>query len=98
MGSGAFKRILWYLIASTRGGPTRAKMLDALRKNPMNANQLAKNLKVDYRTVQHHIKILVNHRILTVVNKDSYGAVYFLSDELEQNILLFEQIWDKIRK
>jgi DNA-binding transcriptional ArsR family regulator len=97
MGSGTFKQLLWYLIAATRGGPTRARIVNAVRENPMNTNQIAGSLGLDYRTIQHHLKILVDHEIFTVLNKGSYGAVYFLSSEMEENIEIFDEIWDKIR-
>ena len=37
----SLKYLLGWLIAGTRGGPTRAKIIEALRENPQNANQLA---------------------------------------------------------
>ncbi|MDI9644837.1 MAG: ArsR family transcriptional regulator, partial [Candidatus Verstraetearchaeota archaeon] len=33
--------MLGWLIAGTRGGETRAKIIEALREQPRNANQLA---------------------------------------------------------
>jgi DNA-binding transcriptional ArsR family regulator len=98
MGSRTLKQILWYLVAATRGGPTRAKIIDVIRRNPTNTNQIANNLGLDYRTIQHHLKILDDHKIISVVKKGSYGAVYFLSEEMESNIELFEEIWNKISK
>ncbi len=41
------KRLLWYLLGGTRGGPTRAEILKTLRDRPLNANQLAEALRVD---------------------------------------------------
>jgi DNA-binding transcriptional ArsR family regulator len=98
MGSRTLKHLLWYLIAATRGGPTRAKVIDTIRRNPTNANKIANSLGLDYRTIQHHLKILAEHNIITVIKKGSYGAVYFLSEEMDDNIELFEEIWNKIGK
>ncbi|MGI0039807.1 MAG: winged helix-turn-helix domain-containing protein, partial [Nitrososphaera sp.] len=53
-----FKRILWYLIASSRGGINRAKIIDLVNSRPANANQIASELKLDYKTVLHHLKVL----------------------------------------
>ena len=37
----SLKYLLGWLIAGTRGGPTRAKIIEALKETPQNANQLA---------------------------------------------------------
>ena len=34
-----FKMILWSIIAGTRGGVNRAKILNIIRETPMNANK-----------------------------------------------------------
>ncbi|MEK6988099.1 MAG: winged helix-turn-helix domain-containing protein, partial [Candidatus Thermoplasmatota archaeon] len=51
-------RRLWYLIAGTRGGINRARILWSLRNRPHNANDLAEFLGLDYKTVRHHLDIL----------------------------------------
>ena len=43
----SLKYLLGWLIAGTRGGPTRAKIISALQETPQNANQLATLLKMD---------------------------------------------------
>lgn len=83
------------MIAGTRGGETRGKIISALMKKPQNAHKLSKSLGFDYKTIQHHLKILIENRILTAINKGSYGAVYFISDELKQNIDIFNDIWER---
>ena len=87
------KELLWYLIAGTRGGPTRAHLIAAIRDRPRNANQLATDCMLDYKTVQHHLRILLKHQLLTVVDKDAYGAVYFLSDAMKAHLADFGSIW-----
>jgi len=86
------KQLLWYLLAGTRGGPTRIMIIDAIRNKPQNAHQLAQLLKLDYKTVQHHLKVLVENNIFSVVKKGEYGATYFLSAEFEANKEHFEHI------
>ena len=39
-----FKRILWFLFASTRGGSTRAKIMSLINEMPANSNQISTNL------------------------------------------------------
>ena len=92
------KNLLWYLIAGTKGGETRGRIIDFLKKNPSNANKIAEMLKLDYKTIRHHIEVLEKNNIVTSINKGSYGAVYFLSEDMEANYRLFEEIWAKFGK
>ena len=91
------KYLLGWLIAGTRGGVTRAKIIETLRESPQNANQLANNLGMDYRTIRHHLKILQKNRITTSAG-DGYGTTYFLSPEMEENYGVFEEILNKLWK
>ena len=61
----------------------------------MNANQMAADLGIDYKTVRHHLNVLVKNHMLVSVG-EGYGAMYFLSPELEQNYDEFTKIWEKI--
>ena len=92
------KNLLWYLIAGTKGGETRGKIIDLLKKKPSNANKIAEILKLDYKTIRHHIGVLEKNNVITAVNKGSYGAVYFLSEIMEANIEVFEEIWVQFGK
>src|SRR5512136_979363 len=91
------KYLLGWLIAGTRGGATRAKMIEALREAPRNANQLATLLGMDYRTMRHHIDVLKKNKIITSAG-EGYGTTYFLSPSMEENYALFEEIVKKIWK
>ena len=86
------ERLIWFLLAGTRGGPNRARLLSALRERPRNANQLAEALSLNYRTVLHHLELLIEHGLLTTPAKDAYGAVYFLSATMERNLGLLDRI------
>jgi DNA-binding transcriptional ArsR family regulator len=61
----------------------------------MNANQIAANLAMDYKTVRHHLSILVKNHMLVSAG-EGYGAMYFVSPELEQNYDEFIRIWEKV--
>jgi DNA-binding transcriptional ArsR family regulator len=93
----SLRYLLGWLIAGTRGGPTRAKIILALNETPQNANQLATLLKMDYKTMRHHLEVLEKNKMITSVG-DRYGATYFLSQTLEDNYILFEEIVNKIGK
>ncbi len=89
------KRLLWYLIAGTRGGINRAKIINLLNERPYNANQLTKLLDVDYKTITHHLKVLEDNEIVNSGN-EKYGALYFLTKKMENNYNEFLKIWEKI--
>ena len=91
------KYVLGWLIAGTRGGVMRGRIIMALREAPMNANQLANLLGVDYRTIRHHLEVLEKNKIITSVG-DKYAVTYFLHPEMEENYAVFEEIWKKIGK
>jgi DNA-binding transcriptional ArsR family regulator len=91
------KYLLGWLIAGTRGGLTRAKIIIALKETPQNANQLAINLKLDYRTIRHHLEVLEKNKLIVSAG-EGYGTTYFLSPVMEENYALFEEILKKIWK
>ena len=92
------KNLVWYLFVGTRGGETRILIVTALKKKPMNANQLSTSLNLDYKTIQHHIRILLDNQIISAVNKGKYGAVYFISDKMERLWNDFGSIWNRFGK
>ena len=92
-----FKYLLGWLIAGTRGGGTRARIIQTLKETPQNANQLANKLGMDYRTIRHHLGVLEKNRLITSAG-EGYGTTYFLSPVMEENYALFEEIMRKIWK
>ena len=93
----SFRQLLLWLIVGSRGGVNRGKIIEAIKKEPLNANQLRILLEVDYRTVRHHIDVLQKNHLITSMG-EHYGKVYFVSQELEQNFEDFEEIWNGIVK
>ena len=91
----SLKFSLWNLLAGTRGGLTRVRIIKLLRERPYNINQIKEKLDLDYKTVQHHIRFLMDSRIITTGEK-RYGSMYFISPLLEKNMGLFDEILDKI--
>jgi len=87
--------VLWQVLASSRGGPTRVKLVRALDERPRNANQLAEELDLDYTTVRHHLDVLMEN---TVVDRsdDDYAAVYLLTDRARANWDTVEEILDAV--
>jgi DNA-binding transcriptional ArsR family regulator len=91
------KYLLGWLIAGTRGGLSRAKIIHSLNESPKNANQLATLLGMDYRTIRHHLSVLEKNKIITSAG-EGYGTTYFLSPAMEENYAAFEEIVNKIWK
>ena len=91
------KKILWWLIAGTKGGINRARIIHELHERPYNAHKLAENLKLDYKTVRHLIKVLEDNNVITATG-EKYGTMYFLSSQMEENYELFQQIWSEIKE
>ncbi|MCL9816201.1 winged helix-turn-helix domain-containing protein [Natronocalculus amylovorans] len=82
--------VLWYLLASSRGAKTRVRLLRALEHRPQNANQLSNALEMDYSTIRHHLKILVENNILQSAG-NGYGEVYLFTEQAKQN-------WDTVER
>ena len=89
------KKALWYLIAGTRGGENRARIIRELDDRPRNANQLADALGVEYNTVRHHLEMLQDHDVIEE-GEQEYGKLYFLTDRFERHRDEFETITDKL--
>lgn len=85
------EKALWYLLAGTRGGTNRARIINLLSERPRNANQLSNDLDVDYNTVRHHLDMLLDHGVVEK-GGDDYGTMYFLTDRFEHHRDEFEQI------
>jgi len=90
-------RLLWWLLSGTAGGFNRGRILSTLFNQPRNANELATILKIDYKTIRHHLKVLEKNQLITSMGS-GYGTMYFPSDLLEKNKEKFDEIWSKIGK
>ncbi|MBT5200762.1 MAG: winged helix-turn-helix transcriptional regulator [Thaumarchaeota archaeon] len=91
------KRLLWFIFTGSRGGLNRLKIISKIRINPQNINQLAKEMNLDYKAIQHHIKVLEKNNLITKMG-EKYGVAYFPSSFLEANMVTFEEIEGKLDK
>ena len=76
-----FKRLTFWLLEGTKGGPTRIRLLLLLKARPMNMHQLSKSANMDYKTVEHHISLLEKNGLVECIG-DGYGRVYFISESM----------------
>ena len=91
------RKLFWWLFIGSLGGANRARIVSLLKEHPYNANQLTESLGVDYKTVRHHIDVLEKNNIITSVGS-GYVKIYCLSRLLEDNIAVFDDIWEQIGK
>lgn len=90
-----FNTPLKILLLKNKGGKTCAKIIEKIIDRPYNINQLANELDVYYNTVQYHIQIMRDNKL--VENKDdSYGSLYEPSPKLLNEIDTFNEIKKKI--
>jgi DNA-binding transcriptional ArsR family regulator len=87
---GRMEGVLWYVLASSRGGPSRVRIVRALDERPRNANQLATELDLDYTTVRHHLDVLLENNVVDR-SGDEYAAVYTFTDATRSN-------WDTVEE
>jgi DNA-binding transcriptional ArsR family regulator len=85
------ERILYYLLTGMRGGTNRIRIIRSLLDRPKNANKLAEELNLNYKTVRHHLDTLEEHDIVLTYG-ETYGEMYFLTDEFEAHREAFERI------
>jgi DNA-binding transcriptional ArsR family regulator len=89
------RRTLWFLLGGKRGGENRARIIWSLHRRPSNMNQLATELGLQYKAVQHHMRILTGSSLVTASGV-GYGTVYLLSQWFEFHFEAFEQVCERL--
>ena len=89
------RKLLLYLFTSTRGGFTRLRIIMNLLDHPYNTHQLAQALDLDYKAVQHHMKVLEKNNLVSKIG-EKYGAIFHLSNFLEIHIAALDEAIDKL--
>lgn len=91
------RRLLWFVFAGSRGGLNRLRIITALKGKPQNTNQLANELGLDYKAIQHHINVLKKNNLISKEG-EKYGITFFISTFLEVNMETFNEIANKLEK
>ncbi len=89
------RKLLLYLFTSTRGGFTRLRIIMHLLDQPYNTHQLSKELDLDYKAIQHHMKVLEKNNMVSKIG-EKYGAIFHLSTFLEINISALDEAIEKL--
>ncbi len=90
------KIVFWLLFVGSRGGTNRIRIMSVLRNKPRNKNQLATELDLDYKNIQHHIKVLEENNLVKKIG-NLYGAKYYVSALFENNEIVFDEIIDRLK-
>ncbi len=72
------RRLLWFVFAGSRGGLNRLRIITAIKEKPQNTNQLANELGLDYKAIQHHINVLKKNNLISKEG-EKYGITFFIS-------------------
>ena len=90
------KKLFWLLFVGSRGGTSRIRIMSVLRKRPRNKNQLATELGIEYKNIQHHIKILEGNNLVKKIG-NHYGVIYCVSTFFENNETVFDEIVARLK-
>ena len=67
------------------GKYTRMRIICAITENPLNTQELARKLNLDYKTIKHNIEILEKNNLITRQG-EGYGDVFFPSELISSNL------------
>jgi len=90
------KIVFWLLFVGSRGGTNRIRIMSVLRNRPRNRNQLATELGIDYKNIQHHIRVLEGNNLVKKIG-NPYGVTYCVSALFENNEIVFDEIVARLR-
>jgi len=65
--------------------------MSVLRNIPKNRYQLSVELDLDYKAIQHHLKVLEKNN-LVIKTGNRYGLTFYVSVLFENNEIVFDEI------
>jgi Bacterial regulatory protein, arsR family. len=93
-----YEKIWFWVFIGSRGGPTRIKIMKEILNCPMNMHQIAKKLNLDYKTVEHHIRILIENGLVVNPKAEKYGSLIFPSSIAMIKKKYLEELFSKEAK
>jgi DNA-binding MarR family transcriptional regulator len=92
-----FDYSIFRLMVRMRGASTRVRMLRSLER-PMNRYQLARELGIDWKTVDRNIELLKSHGLILESQGGAGERFYTLSPYGQKLLALLEQLSDEPRQ
>ncbi|MEM0127523.1 MAG: winged helix-turn-helix domain-containing protein [Thermoplasmatales archaeon] len=77
------RRLFYYLFVYSRGAVLRSRIVLMLMERPMNKNELSTGLNVNYRTVEHHISVLIKNKVLDGDFR-KYNSLFYINDGMRE--------------
>ncbi len=90
------KIVFWLLFVRSKGATNRITIMSALRKRPRNRNQLSTELGIEYKVIQHHLKVLEGNNLVRKIG-NHYGVIYCVSTLFENSEFVFDEIVDRLK-
>jgi len=90
------KMVFWSLFVGSRGTTNRIRIIPVLRNMPRNRNQLSIELDLDYKAIQHHLKVLEKNKLVRKTG-NRYGLTFHVSALFDYNEIIFDEIVDKLK-
>jgi len=90
------KIMFWGLFVGSRGAANRIRIMSSLRKRPSNRNQLANKLGIEYKAIQHHLKVLEKNNLVTKTG-NRYGLIFCVSALFENSEFVFDEIVGRLK-
>ncbi len=90
------KIVFWSLFVGSRGATNRIRIISVLRNMPRNRNQLSIELDLDYKNIEHHLKVLEKNN-LVIKTGNRYGLTFYVSALFENNENVFYEIVDRLK-
>ena len=91
------RKRLMEVFTGMQGRYTRLKIIKCLHEQPYNINQLANELGLSYKTVEHNINVLEKNNMIDRVG-EKYGTIFFLSTLLKDNLHVVDDIVKELEK
>jgi len=90
------KKLFWFLFAESVGAKNRIRIMSVLRKIPSNRHQLSTEVGLEFKGIQHHLKILEESNLVKKTEKQS-RMIYYVSELFMHNEILFDEIIDRLK-
>lgn len=79
------------LVAKMRGSATRQRLLESIKVGRKNKLQLANELGLDWKTVDNHVDMLLNARLIAEDGVEGTARFYSITENGRRVLLLLEQ-------